>query len=69
MPVEPYAPPVLLPRVPTYTLPFAIVGTVNFTALPAASGPESGLLQSSRSVSASYARSTAGPQPWEPGVQ
>jgi len=30
--VEPGAPPVLLPRVPTYTLPLATVGTVNFTA-------------------------------------
>src|SRR5579885_1849135 len=29
---EPYTPPVLLPRVPTYTLPLAMTGMVNFTA-------------------------------------
>ena len=29
------APPVLLPRVPMYTLPLATVGTVNLTAFPA----------------------------------
>ena len=39
MVVEAVAPPELLPRLPTYTLPFAIVGTVNLTALPPASAP------------------------------
>jgi hypothetical protein len=33
--VEPELPPVLFPRVPTYTLPLATVGTVNLTAFPA----------------------------------
>ena len=33
--VEPKLPPVLFPRVPTYTLPLATVGTVNLTAFPA----------------------------------
>ena len=33
--VEPELPPVLFPRVPTYTLPLATVGTANLTAFPA----------------------------------
>ena len=63
-------PPALLPRVPTYTLPLAIVGTVNFTALPARSTLEPALFHSSRPMLvASYACSTAGPHPGDSAVQ
>src|SRR5262249_28447389 len=53
----------LLPRVPTYTLPLATVGTVNFTEFPAASAGFLALFHSSVArLVASYACSTAGPQ-------
>src|SRR5271168_997148 len=58
------APPLLFPRVPTYTLPFATVGTVNFTAFPAAFPVPCVLFHSSVArLVASYAWRTAGPQP------
>src|SRR5580692_3390016 len=44
-----------------YTLPFAIVGTANFTALPAVSFPVWLLFHNMASVSARNAYSTAGP--------
>src|ERR1700734_2775408 len=55
-------PPVLLPLVPTYTFPFATVGTVNFTAFPAVLPVPWVLFQSSlATLVASYACSTVGP--------
>jgi hypothetical protein len=56
MVLEDVTPPELLPRVPTYTLPLATVGTVNFTAFPAALPAPVALFQSSfATFAASYA--------------
>ena len=58
------------PRVPTYTFPFATVGTVNLTAKPAAFiGPCELFHNSVPRLVASYAWSTVGPHPGDPVVQ
>jgi hypothetical protein len=51
-----------LARVPTYTLPFAMAGTANFTAFPAVSALATALLQSKlATLVASCPSSSAGP--------